>query len=86
MLFRSSKAQTTRHRLTGILTSADCQYLFVDLPGYQTRHAGALNRALNRAATEGARDADALNLMTSGARAQNPGGDARRQQALLRHA
>lgn len=54
----SSKAQTTRHAVTGILTSEDCQYLFVDLPGYQTQHAGALNRALNRAATEGARDAD----------------------------
>ncbi len=54
----SSKAQTTRHRLTGILTSGECQYLFVDLPGYQTRHASALNRALNRAASEGARDAD----------------------------
>ena len=54
----SSKAQTTRHRLTGILTTGDCQYLFVDLPGYQTAHGGALNRALNRTAAEGARDAD----------------------------
>ncbi|TAK41481.1 MAG: GTPase Era [Betaproteobacteria bacterium] len=54
----SAKAQTTRHRLTGILTTGECQYLFVDLPGYQTRHASALNRALNRAASEGARDAD----------------------------
>lgn len=54
----SSKAQTTRHAVTGILTTEDCQYLFVDLPGFQTQHAGALNRALNRAATEGARDAD----------------------------
>jgi GTP-binding protein Era len=54
----SSKAQTTRHALQGILTTDDCQYLFTDLPGYQTRHAGALNRALNRSATDGARDAD----------------------------
>ncbi|OGA19575.1 MAG: GTPase Era [Betaproteobacteria bacterium RIFCSPLOWO2_02_FULL_66_14] len=54
----SSKAQTTRHRLTGILTTGDCQYVFIDLPGYQTRHSGALNRALNRTASEGARDAD----------------------------
>lgn len=54
----SSRAQTTRHAVTGILTTEDCQYLFVDLPGFQTQHAGALNRALNRAATEGARDAD----------------------------
>jgi GTP-binding protein Era len=54
----SAKAQTTRHAVKGILTTDACQTLFVDLPGYQTRHAGALNRALNRAATEGARDAD----------------------------
>jgi len=54
----SAKAQTTRHAVKGILTTGDCQYLFVDLPGYQTRHADALNRALNRTASEGARDAD----------------------------
>lgn len=54
----SRKAQTTRHAVTGILTTDDCQFVFVDLPGYQTRHADALNRALNRTATEGARDAD----------------------------
>ena len=54
----SAKAQTTRHLLTGMLTKDDCQYLLVDLPGYQTRHPGLLNRALNRRAVEGARDCD----------------------------
>jgi GTP-binding protein Era len=54
----SPKAQTTRRSLTGILTAPGCQYVFVDLPGYQTRHAGALNRALNRQATELARGCD----------------------------
>ena len=33
----SPKAQTTRHTVNGILTTADCQYVFVDLPGYQTQ-------------------------------------------------
>lgn len=56
----SAKAQTTRHVLTGVLTTADCQYLLVDLPGYQTRHISVLNRALNRRAVEGARDCDAV--------------------------
>jgi GTP-binding protein Era len=44
----SAKAQTTRHRITGIRTVADTQYVFVDTPGFQTRHGAALNRTLNR--------------------------------------
>ena len=56
----SHKAQTTRRLVTGILTTADCQYIFVDLPGYQTRHVNVLNRALNRAASDGARDCDVV--------------------------
>jgi GTP-binding protein Era len=59
----SSKAQTTRHLLTGVHTTDDCQYLLVDLPGYQTRHPGMLNRALNRRATEGMRDCDMVVLV-----------------------
>ncbi|MFK0379193.1 GTPase Era [Pandoraea sp. NPDC090278] len=47
----SRKAQTTRHRITGINTTEDAQYIFVDTPGFQTRHATALNRSLNRAVT-----------------------------------
>ena len=54
----SPKAQTTRHVVTGILTTSDCQYVFVDLPGYQTQHINILNRSLNRQATEGAKDCD----------------------------
>jgi len=56
----SPKAQTTRRTVTGIFTTASCQYVFVDLPGYQTRHVNVLNRALNRRATEGARDCDVV--------------------------
>ena len=44
----SDKAQTTRHRITGIRTVDDTQFVFVDTPGFQTRHAAALNRTLNR--------------------------------------
>jgi len=47
----SRKAQTTRHRITGIYTDAVAQYVFVDTPGFQTKHSGALNRSLNRAVT-----------------------------------
>jgi GTP-binding protein Era len=44
----SSKAQTTRHRITGIRTVGNAQFVFVDTPGFQTRHGAALNRTLNR--------------------------------------
>jgi GTP-binding protein Era len=64
----SPKAQTTRHSVNGILTSADCQYVFVDLPGYQTRHLNVLNRSLNRQATEGARDCDVVVLVVEATR------------------
>ena len=64
----SAKAQTTRHLLTGVLTTGDCQYLLVDLPGYQTRHLGMLNRALNRQAIAGARDCDRVTLVVEALR------------------
>jgi GTP-binding protein Era len=44
----SAKAQTTRHRITGIRTVGDSQFVFVDTPGFQTKHSAALNRNLNR--------------------------------------
>jgi GTP-binding protein Era len=44
----SRKAQTTRHRITGIRTEGDTQFVFVDTPGFQTKHSTALNRNLNR--------------------------------------
>jgi len=48
----STRPQTTRHRIVGILSEPEAQMVFVDTPGLQTRHAGRLNRALNRAASE----------------------------------
>jgi GTPase len=54
----SRKAQTTRHRLLGIRTDADAQYLFVDTPGYQTQHASALNKTMNRTVGQVASEVD----------------------------
>ena len=54
----SSKPQTTRHLVTGILSKPDCQYVFVDAPGQQASARSTLHRRLNRRATEAARDAD----------------------------
>lgn len=54
----SPKPQTTRHLVTGILTRADCQYVFVDAPGQQSQSRSVLHRRLNRRASQAARDAD----------------------------
>jgi GTP-binding protein Era len=56
----SNKAQTTRHRITGILTDATTQYLFLDTPGFQKTHQNALNRVLNRTVANTADDADVV--------------------------
>ncbi|WP_197331010.1 GTPase Era [Ralstonia syzygii] len=56
----SRKAQTTRHRITGIQTTDDAQFVFVDTPGFQTRHATSLNRSLNRAVTSTLTSVDAV--------------------------
>lgn len=47
----SRKAQTTRHRITGVQTTKEAQFIYVDTPGFQTRHSNALNKTLNRTVT-----------------------------------
>jgi GTP-binding protein Era len=54
----SNKAQTTRHRVSGILTDEHAQFVFVDTPGFQTRHLNALNRTMNRTVTQSLADVD----------------------------
>lgn len=56
----SRKAQTTRHRITGIQTVEDAQFVYVDTPGFQTRHANALNKTLNRTVTNTLTAADVI--------------------------
>jgi GTP-binding protein Era len=64
----SSKPQTTRHLVMGILTREDCQYVFVDAPGQQMRARSTFHRALNRRATEAARDSDVALLVVEALR------------------
>ncbi len=54
----SRKAQTTRHRITGVRSLGSTQFIFVDTPGFQTRHANALNRSLNRSVLGVVNDVD----------------------------
>ena len=64
----SSKAQTTRHRITGIRTRGVAQFVFVDTPGFQTRHTAPLNRTLNRTVTSALSDIDAVLLVVEAGR------------------
>ncbi|MBI1773412.1 MAG: GTPase Era [Burkholderiales bacterium] len=56
----SRKAQTTRHRITGIQTKENTQFVYIDTPGFQTRHSNALNRTLNRTVTTTLTAADVI--------------------------
>jgi GTP-binding protein Era len=64
----SRKAQTTRHRIVGVRTRGAAQFVFVDTPGFQTRHGQALNRNLNRAVRSSLGDVDLVLLLVEAGR------------------
>ena len=59
----SRKPQTTRQRISGILTLAGAQLVFVDTPGFQTKHGSALNRSMNRVVTQSLAAVDVVLLV-----------------------
>ncbi len=63
----SRKPQTTRQRITGILTRPDAQLLFVDTPGFQKRHDSALNRSMNRVVMQSLAAVDVVLLVVEAA-------------------
>lgn len=64
----SAKAQTTRHRITGIRTLGESQFVFVDTPGFQTQHVAAMNRTLNRTVQGVLSDVDVVLLVVEAGR------------------
>jgi GTP-binding protein Era len=64
----SRKAQTTRHRVAGIVTTPQSQVVFVDTPGFQTKHRSRLNDRMNRTVTQGLADVDAAVLVLEAGR------------------
>jgi GTP-binding protein Era len=64
----SRRPQTTRHRVLGVVTGDDSQIVFVDTPGFQTRHGGALNRTLNRNVRQALAEVDAVLMVVEAGR------------------
>src|SRR5699024_5929545 len=56
----SRKSQTTRHSIQGVLTRDNAQFVFIDTPGFQTRHGGAMNRMMNRVVVQTLSDVDVV--------------------------
>lgn len=54
----TSRPQTTRHRILGVLNRPGIQLAFVDTPGLHLGERRALNRAMNRTAAAALADAD----------------------------
>lgn len=64
----SSRPQTTRHRILGILTERGRQFVFVDTPGFQTLHRSRLNERMNRTVVDSLAGVDVAVLVVDGAR------------------
>ena len=59
----SRKAQTTRHRVRGVLTRSDAQYVFVDTPGLQWQRRSLLSDRMNAAAAKLIGEVDVVALV-----------------------
>jgi GTP-binding protein Era len=59
----SRKAQTTRHRVRGVLTRSDAQYVFVDTPGLQWQRRSLLSDRMNAAAASMIGEVDVVGLV-----------------------
>ena len=56
----SKKPQTTRDRIMGVLTTEDAQYIFVDTPGFQTKHSSELLNRMNKSVKSSLSDVDVV--------------------------
>ncbi|MGH8863819.1 MAG: GTPase Era, partial [Burkholderiales bacterium] len=76
----SRRPQTTRHRITGIVSEPDAQLVLVDTPGFQTVRGGALNKLMNRVVTDSLGGVDVVLLVVE---AGEFGADDRKVLTLL---
>lgn len=59
----SSKPQTTRHRILGVLSRERCQYVFIDTPGLHKASGRTINKIITRTARSSLVGVDAVVLM-----------------------
>ena len=64
----SRRPQTTRHRILGIKTGAQVQVVYVDTPGLHRGGKRAMNRYMNRAASDALQDVDLVVFVVEGTR------------------
>lgn len=64
----SHRPQTTRHRITGIKTTDEAQFVYVDTPGIHDNEKKAMNRYMNRTAGASFKDVDVIVLLVDAKR------------------
>ena len=62
----SRKPQTTRHRILGIHSDQDHQFVYVDTPGIHEINQKAMNRMMNKTASSTLRDVDVIVFIIDG--------------------
>jgi GTP-binding protein Era len=56
----SRKPQTTQHRVNGVISIGQYQYVFIDTPGFQKRYINKLNTLLNKSVVNSLSNIDAI--------------------------
>ncbi len=77
----SPRPQTTRLRLTGVLTEGEAQFVFVDTPGLQARPRRGLNRSMNQEALRAFDGVDAVLMVVEALRWTEEDAEVARQAA-----
>ena len=75
----SPRPQTTRHRILGVATRDEAQFVFIDTPGLHVGQRKAINRAMNRAASSALSDADVIVWLLEAGRFTNEDGNVARR-------
>lgn len=61
----SPRPQTTRHKILGVKTSDDCQFIYLDTPGLQHKERRKMNEYMNQTVLDALHEADVIIFMVS---------------------